>query len=281
MAPKPAAKKPDIPKKTSKPAAKQTKAAGKVAPVTPPAEPTDATKPKTPNWERIELDYRAGIKALRQIADEHGISEGAIRKRAKRDDWTRDLSERIQDKAEQLVRKEAVRNSVRKEATVTERVLVEANAQAVADIRLAHRKDIQRARKLTNSLLSELEQQTDPDTLIMLADLGEMLRKENDQGQDRLNDLYQKVISLAERSKTMKTLAESLQKVVDMERTAFGMDKEQEKTADPLATLLHSIANGSGNGFKPVADDPEHPTATKDGTNSFQPRQESGNGDQG
>lgn len=278
MAPKPPAKKPAPPKKTTKPTAKKTKAVGKPAPATPPDEPA---KPKTTNWECIELDYRAGIKALRQIADEHGISEGAIRKRAKRDDWTRDLSERIQDKAEQLVRKEAVRNSVRKEATVTERVLVEVNAQAVADIRLAHRKDIQRARTLTNSLLSELEAQTDPDTLVMLQELGELLRKEDSTGQDRRNDLYNKVISLSERSKTMKTLADSLRSVVDMERTAFGMDKEQEKTADPLAALLHSIANGNGNGFKPVADDPEHPTATDTGTNSLQPRQENDNGDQG
>ena len=58
-------------------------------------------------WERIEPDYRAGIKSLRQIAAEQGISEGATRKRAKRDDWSRDLLERIQDKAEQLVRKNA------------------------------------------------------------------------------------------------------------------------------------------------------------------------------
>lgn len=278
MAPKPPAKKPVPSKKTTKPTARKTKAVGKPAPATPPDEPV---KPKTTNWERIELDYRAGIKALRQIADEHGISEGAIRKRAKRDDWTRDLSERIQDKAEQLVRKEAVRNSVRKEATVTERVLVEVNAQAVADIRLAHRKDIQRARTLTNSLLSELEAQTDPDTLVMLQELGELLRKEDSTGQDRRNDLYNKVISLSERSKTMKTLADSLRSVVDMERTAFGMDKEQEKTADPLAALLHSIANGNGNGFKPVADDPERPSANQASSNSLQPRQDSGNGDQG
>mgnify|MGYP001581759619 CR=1 FL=1 len=46
---------------------------------------------QAPQWERIELDYRAGIKSLRQIAAEQGISEGAIRKRAKRDDWSRDL----------------------------------------------------------------------------------------------------------------------------------------------------------------------------------------------
>ncbi|MCR4548419.1 MULTISPECIES: hypothetical protein [Delftia] len=29
-----------------------------------------------PQWERIELDYRAGIKGLRQIAAEQDISQG-------------------------------------------------------------------------------------------------------------------------------------------------------------------------------------------------------------
>ena len=37
---------------------------------------------KAPDWERIELDYRAGMKTLRQIADEHGLTHGAINKRA-------------------------------------------------------------------------------------------------------------------------------------------------------------------------------------------------------
>ena len=225
---------------------------------TEPADPPKAAGKAAPDWERIELDYRAGIKTLRQIADENGISEGAVRKRAKRDDWTRDLSERIQDKAEQLVRKEAVRKLVRTESVVTERVLVEVNAQAVADVRLAHRRDIHRARRLTNALLDELEKQTDPDTLALLGELGELLEKPDEKtGRDRLNELYQAVISLPERSKTMKVLAESLQKLVDMERTAFGMDKEVEQRADPLASLLNRISSSNGNGFAPVQDDPE------------------------
>lgn len=51
------------------------------------------------DWEKIELDYRAGIKTLRQIADEHGISNPAISKRAKRDDWSRDLTARKESRA--------------------------------------------------------------------------------------------------------------------------------------------------------------------------------------
>ena len=109
----------------------------------------------------------------------------------------------------------------------------------VATVMLAHRKDIGRARTLTNTLLDELAKQTDPDTLVMLNELGELLRREDDNGQDRRNDLYMKVISLTERAKTMKTLAESMQKLVDMERTAFGMDvKDKGQGVDPLAQAV-------------------------------------------
>lgn len=198
-----------------------------------------AVKPG-PDWERIELDYRAGVKSLREIAAEHGITEGAIRKRAKKpgEAWERDLAGRIQAKAEELVRKDAVRAEVRANQSASEKAVVDANAQAIADIRLSHRRDIRRARTLTNALLSELEQQTDPETLVMLAQLGEMLRNEDEKGQDRRNDLYQKVISLSERSKTLKTLAESLRSVVDMERTAFGMDADKGQEIDPLAQAM-------------------------------------------
>lgn len=56
-----------------------------------------------PDWEKIELDYRAGIKTLREIAADHGISHQAINKRAKRDGWSRDLSAKIRAKAEPVV----------------------------------------------------------------------------------------------------------------------------------------------------------------------------------
>lgn len=57
----------------------------------------------SPDWEAIELDYRAGIKTLRQIAGEHGITHGAVNKRAKANGWERDLSAKIQQKADALL----------------------------------------------------------------------------------------------------------------------------------------------------------------------------------
>ena len=216
------ARKPD-----KKPAPSTTKAASKIA------NSMAAGTGAPADWERIELDYRAGIKTLRQIADEHGITHGAVNKRAKRDGWERDLSEKIHAKADALVSKAAVSSEVSTDTRLREQAVVDANAHAVADVRLAHRRDIRRARKLTNALLDELEQQTDPETLALLSQLGEMLCNPDEKtGRDKLNELYNAVISLPERSKTMKLLAESLQKMVDMERQAFGMDAKDSGGGD-------------------------------------------------
>ena len=224
-----------------------------------PTKPTGkADKTVAPDWERIELDYRAGVKTLRQIADEHGISHGAINKRAKRDGWERDLAEKIQQKADALVSKSLVSNPVSTETKIAEREVIEANAQAIATVKLAHRKDIQRARGITMRLLEELEYQTGAENVYLLEQMGELLRNDDDKGQDKLNDLYHKIISLPGRAKTMKDLGESLRVLVALERQAFGLDDKDNAPVDALTSLLHGIAKTSGNAFVPVADDPDH-----------------------
>ena len=196
-------------------------------PQTPPSPPAPGGKaPSTTgaDWERIELDYRAGIKTLRQIADENGISHTLVARKAKQQDWVRDLSAKINAKADAIVSKASVSSGVTMETPVAERQIVDANASKIADVRLAHRKDIQRKRSIVARLMDELEAQVGPDNAALLADLGDMLRSPDENGQDKLNDLYRKIISLPERAKTAKTLAETLRIAVDMERQAFGMD---------------------------------------------------------
>lgn len=191
--------------------------------------------PSVPDWEAIELDYRAGIKTLRQIAGEHGITHGAVNKRAKAQGWERDLSAKIQQKADALVSKSAVSTSVSTESKIAERQVIEANAEAVATVRLSHRRDIQRSRSIVMRLLDELELQTGPETVVLLEQLGDLMRSEDDKGQDKLNDLYHKLISLPGRAKTMKDLGESLRVLVTLERQAFGFDAPSGADGSPVA----------------------------------------------
>lgn len=211
------------------------------------------------DWERIELDYRAGVKSLREIGAEYGVSHPAINKRAKKEGWSRDLNAKIQAKADELVTKAAVTREVTTVTTVTERETIDANAQAIAGVKLAHRKDIQRARSITMALFGELELMAGPENAELLAELGHLLRQPDTNGNDKLNDMYQRIIRLPERAKVMKDLGESLRVMVQLERQAFGLDDKDNAPVDPLTSLLHGIAKaGANNGFKPVTDDPEH-----------------------
>ncbi|MNV92608.1 hypothetical protein D3C71_1872240 [compost metagenome] len=71
------------------------------------------------------------------------------------------------------------------------------------------------------SLLDELE--TETGDIDLFRELGDILRSEDDKGQDRRNDVYQKVISSAGRIDSMKKLAETLKNLVGIEREAYGI----------------------------------------------------------
>lgn len=109
-----------------------------------------------PDWEAIESAYRAGLRSIREIASQHGITHGAINKRAKRDGWERDLKAKIKAKADALVSKREVSKQVSTETATSERILIEANAEVIANVRMEHRGDIRRARELINTLFDEL-----------------------------------------------------------------------------------------------------------------------------
>lgn len=43
----------------------------------------------SPDWARIEVEYVAGIKAVRAIARSFGVSDAGIRKHARKHNWVR------------------------------------------------------------------------------------------------------------------------------------------------------------------------------------------------
>ncbi|CNG79642.1 hypothetical protein [Yersinia frederiksenii] len=197
-----------------------------------------------PDWEAIESAYRAGLMSLREIASQHSISEGAIRKRAKRDDWSRDLSAKIKERAEDLVRKEEVRKQVRTETTLTERVLIEASAEVIANVRMEHRGDIRRAREITNALFDELGAECAD--IEALRKLGELMLDPDENGRDRLNEVYQSIISLPERVKAVKALSDAMKNLIGLERQAYDIgDDKGDNVVSKLSDLMDSLSQGA------------------------------------
>jgi len=166
-------------------------------------------------WELIEAGYRAGIKSLRQLAGEHGITEGAIRKRSKRDRWTRDLSAQIAARTEVLVRREAVRTEGDIAYHVPEHDIIEANAALQAGVIRAHRKDIRALRDKANEYRMELDSCAD--------DLGR-------------------------RTTILKALADIQKTAIGLERQAFGIadsaDGDAESGGKAIATIIRKIVGG-------------------------------------
>ncbi|HHR1373296.1 TPA: hypothetical protein ACS3HB_000515 [Citrobacter freundii] len=195
----------------------------------------------TPDWEAIESAYRAGVLSLREIASQHGISEGAIRKRAKRDEWSRDISAKVKERADDLVRKAEVRKQVRAESALSERVLIESTAEAIANVRMEYRGDIRRARELANLLFEELS--VDCTDIEMMKNLGEfMFDPDEKTGRDKLNEIYQKTISLPSRVKSMKDLSDTLKTLIGLEREAYSI-KEDEPSSVNKGTSLNDFYN--------------------------------------
>lgn len=185
---------------------------------------SEPNKKVAPDWVVIERDYRAGIKPLRQIGDEHGISHAAVKKRANKEGWPRDLAAKIAAKTEEKVSKAAVTRAVTVETKIAENEVIEANAQMQADRILKHREDIGEGREIVMSLMGELRLQCGAENAALLEELGDMMRRPDEHGQDKLNDLYMKIVSLPGRAKTMKDMTESLAKLIWLEREAFGID---------------------------------------------------------
>jgi glutamate-1-semialdehyde aminotransferase len=109
----------------------------------------------TADWEKIEAEYCAGVLSLREIARQHEITDTAIRKRAKKYGWERDLSEKVSSK----VRSELVRSEVRTRDPLKEKEIVEAAAAQSVEVVRSHRKRLKRLHETADTLSAKLRQQ--------------------------------------------------------------------------------------------------------------------------
>lgn len=199
---------------------------------------------KQPDWEAIERAYRAGVLSVREIAASCGVSHTAIQKRAKANGWERDLKAKIKAKADSLVAKREVATQVASRSVETEREIIEVNAEVIANIRMAHRGDISRSRRLTNKLLDELESLTDEQGTIK--ELIDQLKDGDHEDGEAMADvlaLAKKMSALPARTKTMKELAETLKTLVALERQAYDLDvKQGGSEEDTLSKLMDELS---------------------------------------
>ena len=104
---------------------------------------------KSIDWEAVEASYRSGAPSVRALAEIHGLTEGAIRKRAAKEDWKRDLTEKVQA----ATKEKLVRTKVRTESTQrTDAEIIEDEADLRAGLVLAHRAGLAQWRSIADKL---------------------------------------------------------------------------------------------------------------------------------
>ena len=111
------------------------------------------TGTNAPDWFEAEKAYRAGMLSVLVIAQQCGMSEGAIRKRAKKLGWERDLTDKVRSLTKsKLVR--TVRTPEDSYRTDTQ-IIEEASSQSVTKI-LSHQVKIGRWVEVAAKLLDYL-----------------------------------------------------------------------------------------------------------------------------
>ena len=215
---------------------------------------TNKDKPAA-DWELIERHYRAGIKTLRQIGQDYGASHVAIQKRAKKYGWVRDLTEKIQQKAAELVTKHEVTKLVTKhevtklvtkEALLTDSQTIQAYGEIVAIVEMTQRSDIDMALSLSRSQMIELTALSNPDFAGDLERLADLMDQggEDDSGKaktDKLNELYRYVISLPGRVKMVKEIAAAHGVYIPVQRKVFKLDGDGKSDVSAYEAMLKAV----------------------------------------
>jgi len=187
------------------------------------------------DWEAIERLYRAGVLSLREIGREQGVSDTAIRKRAKAYGWERDLTEKVKEAARaKLVRAMGSRGGSQEQQARTDAEIVEEASETQATVVKTHRRDIGIGRRLIATMFNELMEATDNRHEIAEA-IEDATAK--DKRPERRNMML-RAVALPSRAATMQSLAGAMHKIVQLERQAFNIESDPGDDTIPVSVKV-------------------------------------------
>ncbi len=165
---------------------------------------------KQVDWESVERDYSAGLLSLREIAAKYNTTHTTIKTKADKENWSRNLGAKIAAAADKKLSKLQLSTELSTEKAASEKEVVEANAQAIVNIKLGHRTSIKKVNSLVESLLDEIE----------------TLNKDKS------------VENLPMRVDVTKKLMDTLKTSIDKEREAYGITN-LEQTQKPVENMTN------------------------------------------
>lgn len=167
---------------------------------------------KQPDWEAIERAYRAGSLSVRAIGDAQGVNHATILKRAKKEGWSRDLTEQVRAATKQKVTKAVTTNGNHAPLVTDAEIIEEASDQAAAVV-LAHRSGLAQWRTISNKLSTFL------------------------------NSVDVTAENHGDFARSLNAGVDAQLKVIKGERQAYNLDTEEgNKTVDTLASLMDELS---------------------------------------
>ena len=187
------------------------------------------------DWDAIQRDYSTAKFTLRELEDKYGVFNSSIARKAKKDNWTQDLSKAIKQATNAKLTEQLIDESVSKGAqdvSTTIQVAAEINKQVI----LGHRTGLKRITSIQQTLLGQIEQAAN--NLPDLEDVIEMVRKPNEHGVDKVNDQMRLAMSRSSLVDDLKRLAEVDEKVRKGEREAFALDDKEPPPDESVSSKL-------------------------------------------
>lgn len=157
------------------------------------------------DWEAIEREYRAGQLSVREIGRVHGVTDTAIRKKAKAEGWERDLTKQVQEAVRAKLVREAGSQDGSHPQRANDRALVQEIAQRGVEVVRSHRRALSQLNAIGDILATRLSQHLDgvtPDG----PGLGE---------KESPSDMLEK-------------LSRTRQRAIQLERQAFNLDSQPD-----------------------------------------------------
>jgi hypothetical protein len=168
------------------------------------------------DWEAIEAEYRAGSKSQRTIAAEYGCSDAAIRQKAKKEGWVRDLSEKIRLRTEAIELVSLARDEQVSRMVQGEKYRIEVAAERQAAVLIKENSEINRMVRVFDAQSAALEELISD--LDSFKQLGALLRNPDKYGNDKLNDIYNKAISIPSQVDTFRRHVETADRLMYLRR---------------------------------------------------------------
>lgn len=117
---------------------------------------------KIVDWEAIEREYRAGQLSVVEISRQHGVSRTLVNRKAGKNGWKRDLTDRVRREIKARLAVEDVPRvsddvSAGVAAANAGRAVEDAASRGIAVLR-EHRADIARLRRIASQLAIRLEE---------------------------------------------------------------------------------------------------------------------------